>query len=197
MECETMSIGMGIAEMENAVEAILFAAGGEVRLKDMAAALEQDEKTTRAVVENLIDKYDSQKRGIAVIRVENAYQMCTRDEYYDYIKKLFQSPVKRTLSQPMLETLAIIAYKQPVTRAAIEEIRGVSAERAVNKLMEFGLVEEKGRLNVPGRPILFGITDEFLKYFGYDSVAGMPEKPEPSEQLRLEALNEIDGINKK
>jgi segregation and condensation protein B len=192
-----MSIGMGIAEMENAVEAILFAAGGEVRLKDMAAALEQDEKTTRAVVENLIDKYDSQKRGIAVIRVENAYQMCTRDEYYDYIKKLFQSPVKRTLSQPMLETLAIIAYKQPVTRAAIEEIRGVSAERAVNKLMEFGLVEEKGRLNVPGRPILFGITDEFLKYFGYDSVAGMPEKPEPSEQLRLEALNEIDGINKK
>jgi segregation and condensation protein B len=193
MECETM----GIAEMENAVEAILFAAGSEVKLKDIAAALEQDEKTTRAVIENLMDKYDSQKRGIAVIRVEDAYQMCTRDEYYDYIKKLFRSPVKRTLSQPMLETLAIIAYKQPVTRAAIEEIRGVSAERAVNKLMEFGLVEEKGRLNVPGRPILFGITDEFLKYFGYDSVSGMPEKPEPSEQLKLEALNEIDGINKK
>jgi segregation and condensation protein B len=193
MECETM----GIAEMENAVEAILFAAGSEVKLKDIAAALEQDEKTTRAVIENLMDKYDSQKRGIAVIRVEDAYQMCTRDEYYDYIKKLFRSPVKRTLSQPMLETLAIIAYKQPVTRAAIEEIRGVSAERAVNKLMEFGLVEEKGRLNLPGRPILFGITDEFLKYFGYDSVSGMPEKPEPSEQLKLEALNEIDGINKK
>jgi segregation and condensation protein B len=140
-----------------------------------------------------MDRYETEKRGIAVIKVEDSYQMCTRDDYYGYIKKLFQSPVKRTLSQPMLETLAIIAYKQPVTRGAIEEIRGVSAERAINRLMEFGLVEEKGRLNVPGRPILFGITDEFLKYFGYDSVAGMPKKPEPNEQLRLEAINEIEG----
>mgnify|MGYP000058240899 CR=1 FL=1 len=183
---------MGIAEMENAVEAILFAAGDEVKLKDMADALEQDVNTTRAVIENLMDKYETEKRGIAIIRIEDAYQMCTRDDYYNYIKKLFQSPVKRTLSQPMLETLAIIAYKQPVTKSAIEEIRGVNADRAVNRLVEFGLVEEKGRLSVPGRPILFGITDEFLKYFGYDSVSGMPQKPEPDEQMRLEALNEID-----
>ncbi len=183
---------MGIAEMESAVEAILFAAGDEVRLKDIADALEQDINTTKSVIENLIDKYEAEKRGIAIIRVEDSYQMCTRDDYYNYIKKLFQSPVKRTLSQPMLETLAIIAYKQPVTKSAIEEIRGVNADRAVNRLVEFGLVEEKGRLSVPGRPILFGITDEFLKYFGYDSVAGMPQKPEPSEQLKLEALKEID-----
>lgn len=184
---------MTIADMENAVEAILFAAGEEVKLSDIALSLGQDEKTTRAVVENLIDRYDSEKRGIAVIRVEDAYQMCTREDYYDYVKTLYSSPIRRTLSQPMLETLAIIAYKQPITRGAIEEIRGVNADRAVSKLVEFGLVEEKGRLSVPGRPILFGITDEFLKYFGYESCASMPVRPEPDEQLRLEAINEIDG----
>ncbi len=187
---------MTIAEIERAVEAILFAAGEQVKLKDMAEALEQDINTTRAVIENLIDRYDTEKRGIAIIRVEDSYQMCTREDCYDYIKRLFQSPVKRSLSQPMLETLAIIAYKQPVTKATIEEIRGVNADRAVNRLVEYGLVEEKGRLSVPGRPILFGITDEFLKYFGYDSVKGMPKKPEPDEQMRLDALNEIDGIKK-
>lgn len=183
---------MGINEMEGAIEAILFAAGDEVSLKDIAAALEQDEKTTKAVMENLMDKYSGENRGIAIIRVEDSYQMCTRDQYYDYVKRLFQSPVKRTLSQPMLETLAIIAYKQPVTKGTIEEIRGVNADRAVNKLVEFGLVEEKGRLSVPGRPILFGITDEFLKYFGYESVEGMPKKPEPNEQMKLEAITEAD-----
>lgn len=183
---------MGINEMEGAIEAILFAAGDEVSLKDIAAALEQDEKTTKAVMENLMDKYGEENRGIAIIRVEDSYQMCTRDQYYDYVKRLFQSPVKRTLSQPMLETLAIIAYKQPVTKGTIEEIRGVNADRAVNKLVEFGLVEEKGRLSVPGRPILFGITDEFLKYFGYESIEGMPKKPEPNEQMKLEAITEAD-----
>jgi segregation and condensation protein B len=188
---------MGLTEMAGAVEAILFAAGEAVKLKDIADALEQDVATTRAVVETLIDKHEQEKSGICIIRVEDAYQMCTREDYYDCLKKLFQSPVKRTLSQPMLETLAIIAYKQPITRGGIEEIRGVSAERAVNRLMEFGLVEEKGRLNVPGRPILFGITEEFLKYFGYDSVEGMPKKPEPNEQMKLEALSELDEKNKK
>lgn len=188
---------MGIAEMECAVEAILFAAGSEVKLKDMAAALEQDVNTTRAVIENLMDKYESEKRGIAILRVEDAYQMCTRDDYYEHIKKLFQTPVRHVLSQPMLETLAIIAYKQPVTKGAIEEIRGVNADRAVNRLVEFGLVEEKGRLSVPGRPILFGITDEFLKHFGYESVTLMPEKPEPNEQMRLEALTEVEGMENK
>jgi len=186
---------MGIAEMECAVEAILFAAGNQVKIKDMAAALEQDVNTTKAVVENLMDKYENEKRGIAILRIEDAYQMCTRDEYYEYIKKLFQSPVRQSLSQPMLETLAIIAYKQPVTKGAIEEIRGVNADRAVNRLVEFGLVEEKGRLSVPGRPILFGVTDEFLKVFGYESVSLMPEKPEPNEQMRIEALTEVESIS--
>lgn len=186
---------MGIAEMECAVEAILFAAGNQVKIKDMAAAIEQDVNTTKAVVENLMDKYENEKRGIAILRIEDAYQMCTRDEYYEYIKKLFQSPVRQSLSQPMLETLAIIAYKQPVTKGAIEEIRGVNADRAVNRLVEFGLVEEKGRLSVPGRPILFGVTDEFLKVFGYESVSLMPEKPEPNEQMRLEALTEVESIS--
>lgn len=186
---------MGISEMECAVEAILFAAGNQVKIKDMAAALEQDVNTTKAVVENLMDKYENEKRGIAILRIEDAYQMCTRDEYYEYIKKLFQSPVRQSLSQPMLETLAIIAYKQPVTKGAIEEIRGVNADRAVNRLVEFGLVEEKGRLSVPGRPILFGVTDEFLKVFGYESVSLMPEKPEPNEQMRLEALTEVESIS--
>ena len=184
---------MKLSDKEAAVEAILFAAGDPVEIESIAAVIGEDKDTAISLAESLSGKYYSEKRGINIIRLNDSYQMCTDRKYFDYIDRLFRQPKRKKLSQAVLEVLAIIAYKQPITRGAIEEIRGVNADRAVSKLVEFGLVEEKGRLSVPGRPILFGITDEFLKYFGYESCASMPVRPEPDEQLRLEAINEIDG----
>jgi segregation and condensation protein B len=187
---------MGIPELENIIEAILFASGDAVSTKAIASALDTNANTVECVVNNLSDKYLSEKRGIVIVRIGDGYQMCTNTEYYDYIKKLYQSPVKPKLSTTLLETLAIIAYKQPITKPAIEEIRGVSAEHSVNKLVEYNLVEEKGRSDAPGKPILFGTTDEFLRYFGFGTLDAMPVSPDNAEQLRKEAEEEADSIVK-
>ena len=183
---------MTIEQLKYAAEAILFAAGEAVEIKNIASALEQDEKIIRSIMKELTDDYE--KRGISIIRVDNSYQMCTRSEYFDCIKKLYQAPKRKVLSTTLLETLAIIAYRQPVTKGQIEEIRGVSADHAVNKLVEYNLVEEAGRLDAPGKPILFGTTDEFLRYFGFNAIDNMPDLPEPGEQLRLEIQQELDFI---
>jgi segregation and condensation protein B len=114
------------------------------------------------------------KRGFIIIEVEDSFQLCSNPEYFEYIKTLFSSSQKKKLTQPLLETLAIIAYKQPVTKSDIEEIRGVSAEHSVNKLIEYNLVCEKGRRESPGKPILFGTTEEFLKYYGYSNLSQLP-----------------------
>ncbi len=185
---------MTINELEAVIEAILFAGGEAVSIKNIALATEQDEKTVRTVINNMADKYAFEKRGIRIIQIEDSYQMCTNSDYYDYIKKLYQSPVRKTLSTTLLETLAIIAYKQPVTKGQIEEIRGVNADHAVNRLMEYGMVEEKGRLDAPGKPILFGTTDEFLRYFGFNTLDSLPRSVRDDEQLRLEAESEVDEL---
>lgn len=178
---------MTLKELESVIEAILFAGGEAVSVKNIAAATEQDEKTVASVINNMADKYSLEKRGIKIIQVGDSYQMCTNPEYYDYIRKLYQSPARKTLSTTLLETLAIIAYKQPVTKGQIEDIRGVSADHAVNKLLEYGMVEERGRLDAPGKPILFGTTDEFLRYFGFSTLDNLPQSFAAYEQLRLEA----------
>ncbi len=183
---------MSIEQLKYAAEAILFAAGEAVDIKDLASALEQDIKTMRSIMQELCDDYEN--RGISIIQIDDSYQMCTRDEYFDSIKKLYQAPKRKVLSTTLLETLAIIAYRQPVTKAQIEEIRGVSADHAVNKLVEYELVDEVGRLDAPGKPILFGTTDEFLRYFGFKAVESMPELPEVGEQLRMEIQQELDFI---
>ena len=183
---------MSIEQLKYAAEAILFAAGEAVNIKDLASALEQDIKTMRSIMQELCDDYEN--RGISIIQIDDSYQMCTRDEYFDSIKKLYQAPKRKVLSTTLLETLAIIAYRQPVTKAQIEEIRGVSADHAVNKLVEYELVDEVGRLDAPGKPILFGTTDEFLRYFGFKAVESMPELPEVGEQLRMEIQQELDFI---
>lgn len=185
---------MTIKELESVIEAILFASGEAVNVKSIAFATEQDEKTVRTVISNLADKYRVENRGINIIQVEDAYQMCTNGEHFNYIKKLYQAPVRKTLSTTLLETLAIIAYKQPVTKGQIEEIRGVSADHAVNRLVEYGLVKEMGRLDAPGKPILFGTSDEFLRYFGFSSIDNLPVSSLDMEQLRLEAEEEIGAI---
>lgn len=187
---------MGLNELENAIEAILFAAGDAVSTKAIAAALEMSPGAVECAINNLSDKYHYEKRGISIIQVGDGYQMCTNTEYYDYIKKLFQAPQRHKLSGTLLETLAIIAYKQPITKSSIEEIRGVSADHAVNKLVEYSLVEEKGRADTPGKPILFGTTDEFLRYFGFSTLDSMPVSLDSPEQLRKEAEEEADSIVK-
>lgn len=189
-----MSDSMSLNEIESVIEALLFASGEIVSIKSIASATEQSEKTITAVINNLIDKYNHEKRGIKIIQVGDGYQMCTNPEYFEYIRKLFQAPVKKTLSTTLLETLAIIAYKQPITKAQIEEIRGVSAEHSVNKLVEYDLVCEKGRLDAPGRPILFGTTDEFLRFFGFSSLDNLPVSKVDDEQLRIEAEEEIGSF---
>ena len=188
---------MTIQELESIVEAILFASGEVVSVKSIAFATEQDEKTVKSVISNMADRYTYENRGIRIIQVGEGYQMCTNKDYFDYIKKLYQAPVRKTLSTTLLETLAIIAYKQPVTKIEIEKIRGVKSDHAVNKLVEYGLVEETGRLDAPGRPLLFGTTEEFLRRFSVHSLDDLPvvdqaqiehfkEEAEDEAQLKLD-----------
>jgi len=183
-----------LIELEAAAEAVLFAAGDAVSLPRIALAIGQDVKTTKSIMGKLMDKYHAEKRGIELIEVSDSYQLRTNAKYYDAVRLLLQNPQKKSLTPPLMETLAIIAYRQPVTKPQIEEIRGVDAAFAVNRLVELGLVCEKGRDNAPGKPILFGTTDDFLKHFGFSALVGLPGLPEMDEQLRLEAETEADEI---
>ncbi len=157
-----------------AFEAMLFASGDAVELERLAAAVELDKNTARKIIETLREKYAAKDSGIRIIRVNDAYQMCTEPRYHTYIKSLVDIPKRRALTTTLLETLAIIAYKQPVTKQQIEEIRGVNADHAVNRLLEYNLICEAGRLNTAGKPILFVTTDEFLRHFGYESLEDLP-----------------------
>lgn len=166
---------MKLTQAEAAIEAILFVSGEAVSAKKLAFALEQDENTIKSIIRNMMFKYDNELRGLKIIEINNSYQLCTRAEYFEYIRKLYTTQPKQTLSQTLLETLAIIAYKQPITKLQIEEIRGVSAEHAVNKLLERKLIKEAGRLEAPGKPILYATTEEFLRYFGFTSADSLPK----------------------
>lgn len=180
-----------ISNMEAAVEAVLFTMGTSVETSRLAAAIEQDEQTTRRLVRNMMDKYNAKDRGICIIELEDSFQMCTKKEYYDNLIRVVSQPKKYTLTDSALETLSIIAYKQPVTRLEVEQIRGVKSDYAVNKLLEYNLITELGRLDAPGRPILFGTTEEFLRSFGLSSVDDLPElSPEMIADFKLEAEQE-------
>ena len=169
---------MNINEYESAIEAILFASGESVELSRLAYCLELDEKNLKALIHRLIDKYAEENRGMKIIQVNDAYQMCTNEIYYDFVSKLVKAPSKKVLTQTLLETLAIVAYKQPITKSGIEDIRGVNADHAINKLVEYKLICEVGRMETPGKPILFGTTDEFLKYYGLKTLHDLPSLPE-------------------
>ncbi len=182
---------MEIKEAKTILEAVLFAMGGSVGIKSLAEAAGQDEETTKKLVRSLADDYEAQGRGMKIIELEDAFQMCTRPEYYENLIRVASQPRKYVLTEVLLETLSIIAYKQPVTRLEIENIRGVKSDHAVNKLVEYGLVEEVGRLNVPGRPILFGTTEEFLRNFGVSSLEELPAMgAEQLEEFKQEAEEE-------
>lgn len=180
------------AEMEAVIEAVLFTMGRSVGLEQLAAAIEQDMDTAREAVDRLKERYDKAKRGIQIIELENSYQMCTRASYYEHLIRVASVPKKQVLTDVLLETLSIIAYKQPVTKLEIEKIRGVKSDHAVNRLVEYNLVYEVGRLDAPGRPVLFATTEEFLRRFGIGSTTDLPSmNPEQEEEIKHEVEEEL------
>ena len=184
---------MSIDKMYAVIEAILFTMGESVEVSKLAAAIEQDIPTTVKLVHNMMDRYEAEDRGVKIIELEDSFQMCTKAEAYEYIIKVATQPKKQVLTYVLLETLSIIAYKQPITRQEIESIRGVSCDHAVNKLVEYGLVAEVGRLDAPGRPLLFGTTEDFLRSFGVKSVEDLPViSSDKLEDFRKEAESETE-----
>lgn len=187
-----METPMEIQELEAQIEAILFTMGEAVEAERIAMALDHDVDTVRRVARNMMDRYRSADRGIQIIELNDSYQMSTKPAMYESIIKIAHVPKKHVLTEVLLETLSIVAYKQPITRQEIEAIRGVSCDHAVNKLVEYGLIAEIGRLDAPGRPILFGTTEDFLRSFGLASLDELPiVKPEKVEDFKLEAEEEI------
>lgn len=177
---------------ENVVEAVLFTMGQSVEVSRLAAALGQDEDTAERAAQRLKKKYQEEGRGIQIVELEGRYQMCTKGEYYEYLIRVASKPQKQVLSDVVLETLAIIAYRQPITKAEIEKIRGVKSDHAVNRLIEYNLVYEAGRMDAPGRPALFATTEEFLRRFGIGSVSLLPEiYPEQVMEMREEVEEEL------
>ncbi len=181
-----------IRRLEGVIEAVLFTMGDSVELGKIAAAIGHDEETTQKLVHSMMDKYEAEDRGVRIIELENSFQMCTKKEMYEYLIRVAKQPKKYTLTDVLLETLSIIAYKQPVTKLEVEKIRGVKSDHAVNKLVEYNLVCEKGRLDAPGKPILFGTTEEFLRRFDIRSVDDLPSlNPEQVESFKEEAEEEV------
>ena len=140
---------MTIEKTEGIIEAILFTMGESVELEKIAAAIEHDEETTRKLIHNMADRYEAEDRGVRIIELDNSFQMCTKPEAYEYLIRIAKQPKKYVLTDVLLETLSIIAYRQPVTKLEIEKIRGVKTDHAVNKLVEYELVQEVGRLDAP------------------------------------------------
>ncbi|MCR4923985.1 MAG: SMC-Scp complex subunit ScpB [Lachnospiraceae bacterium] len=178
---------------EAVVEAVLFSVGNSVSYKSLAEVLNYSYDDTVDLVKKLKNRYDSnKKRGITIMELEDSVQMCSKVSMYEHLIKITKIPKKYELSDSALEVLSIVAYKQPVTRIEIEKIRGVSSDYAVNKLIEYGLIQELGRLNAPGKPLLFGTTEEFLRRFGVTSIDDLPTAaPERVEEFKKEAEEEM------
>lgn len=188
---------MELKEIEAAIEAILFAAGDPVGVERICLTLDIDKATAEAVAQRLADRYSFERRGIRLLKMDNAYQLCSAPEYADVVRKAFESRRPAKLSQPALEVLAIIAYFQPTTRAYVDQIRGVDSSYTMGLLAERELIEECGRLAVPGRPVLFRTTKNFLRSFGLSSLEELPELPASSAedgQITLEMQAEMERL---
>lgn len=181
-----------IEQAEAAIEAILFTVGEAVELYRLAKAVELSEEETKEIIRGMMKRFDKKNRGVQIIELEGAYQMCTKASMYESVIRIAHVPKKHVLTDILLETLSIIAYKQPITKQEIEAIRGVKSDHAVNKLVEYNLVCEAGRLDGPGRPILFGTTEDFLRYFGIASLENLPAmNPDKMADFKMEAEEEI------
>ncbi len=177
---------------ESVLEGILFSMGDAVSIGRLAEVIEEDKKVTRQILEEMGKKYEKEDRGIRLTWLEDAVQLCTKQENYEYLIKLTKAQPKFTLTDTVLETLSIIAYKQPVTRVEVEKVRGVSCDHAINKLLEYDLIRELGRLDAPGKPLLFGTTEQFLRSFGVSSIDDLPElNPVQVEEFKKQAEEEV------
>lgn len=182
-----------IIKTQAAIEAILFSIGEAIDIKELAKVLELEASDLSKIIDDMAEKYKDDNRGIHIVRLENAVQLCTKNEYYDILTKVVNMPQKHSLTDSLMETLSIVAYKQPVTRQEIEAIRGVSCVHAINKLVEYKLIAEVGRLDAVGRPILFGTTEDFLRSFGVTSMDELPViTPDKIEDFRQEAMEEVN-----
>lgn len=176
-----------IGQMKSIIEGLLFAAGDEgLDAKQIAGVLDTDPRVVKELLADMRLDFRRQGRGIQIVEVAGAYQLTTLPEHAPYFQKLAQSPARATLSQAALETLAIIAYKQPITRVEIEEIRGVKSDRAIQTLLAKQLIEETGRAEAVGRPILYGTTKQFLDYFGLNSIEDLPDSHTLDDKELLE-----------
>ncbi|MDX8364784.1 SMC-Scp complex subunit ScpB [Cytobacillus sp. IB215665] len=179
---------MNIVEWKAVVEGLLFVAGDDgLSLKQIALVLEIDENVAHDIIIELQEEYKNNKRGLFVSEVANTYQLTTKKEHAAFIKRLVESPASTSLSQAALETLAIVAYRQPIARTEVEEIRGVKTERPLQTLMAKALIKEVGRVEGTGRAILYGTTKEFLEYFGLRTLEELPPLP---EQVQEESVQE-------
>ncbi len=186
---------METVKLASLVEALLFAQGNSISIDKLCEIFEVGKKELKAAVALLKEKYDKEDSGIELVELENNLQLATKAFAYDYLTKLVKNAPRYVLSDSVLETLSIVAYKQPVTRAEIEKIRGVSCDHAINKLLEYELIEEVGRLDAPGKPLLFGTTEQFLRSFGVKSLTDLPQmNPEIIEEFKEQAASEATEI---
>lgn len=177
--------------LTQAIEAILFAAGKPVTIKMLCELLEKEKDEIRDAAQNLEVKLLERNSGIQLIRLNDGYQLATVETFYDYICKMLDNRPKPTLSQAALEVLSIVAYNPKITRAEMEKIRGVSSDSAMNRLLEYNLIEDAGRMDAPGRPVMYQTTDEFLKMFGYKSLKDLPDLPKLKEELEQLEMEEV------
>lgn len=193
---------MNLSRTEAAIEAILFSMGEAVPVKKIAEALEMDEDDCYNIIVNMRDKYDEELRGVMLVEIDESFQMATKKDYYEQVKRVNFKLKEFVLTDVLIETLAIIAYQQPITRAHIESVRGVNSNHAVNKLLEYNLVCEVGRMDAPGKPILFGTTKDFLRGFGLQSMEELPQvgeealshiKHEVEKEVQLTIMDGTDG----
>lgn len=191
---------MEINQLKSAIEAILFAAGRPVTQKELILSLEISEEDIENIITSMQEEYKQQARGIEIIKINQAYQLGTKKELQDVILPVVDKRNKPNLSNAALETLAIIAYNPKISRAEIEAIRGVSADACVYKLLEYGLIEEAGKIDLPGKPMSYRTTDDFLKMFGYASLEELPELPrykmDENQQIVIDELVEQSNENK-
>ena len=182
------------------IEAILFSAGRPVKIQELILNLEIDKEEIEKIINQMQEEYKNEERGIQIIKVEDSYQLCTKQEYYENIYTIIDNRSKPKLSNAALETLAIIAYNPRVTRPEIEAIRGVSADASIYKLLEYNLIEEAGKADLPGKPMSYKTTQDFLKMFGYTSLKDLPELPryklDSNQQIVIDELVEEQEENR-
>lgn len=187
-------LGMEDKELYNSIEALLFVAGDPVSTDKLAEALGIPMDELEAFMPKMLDEYNYERRGIKLIKLENSYQLTTRSEYFDAVVRMVTHKQKQVLSPATLEVLSIISYNQPITKAAIEKVRGVDSSHSLAKLLERELIEQRGRLNAPGRPVLYGTTDEFLRCFGLTSLDDMPNLNDDLSELGMETDPNKDNV---